>query len=120
MIRRATAVDIQTIYDKKTGKSKTVFSRTNRTNKKVVNLRGKSMNKGNKFHVQQTIVDEIGIKSREYLLPEASVMRLLTQGSTEDLMKNLDKKKDVIVLEKPTKKTKKTIKISKTKKKSKK
>ncbi len=69
----------------------TKFSRTNKTNKATVNIRG--VGKNGKAFVRQTIQNNTGrTYGKDYVLPEDRILELLTRANTHTLMGNLSNK----------------------------
>ena len=67
----------------------TKFSRTNKTDKNLVNISGVS--KQGRSYVRQTVANKYGrVAQKNYVLPEDRIMHLLTKSNTHNLMRNLD------------------------------
>jgi hypothetical protein len=82
----------------KNGSIITKFSRTNQTDKELVNIRG--ISKHGKAYVRQTVVQRSTQHSaqrsalrsahKNYVLPEERIIHLLTKSNTQSLMRNLN------------------------------
>ncbi len=99
----------------------TKFSRTNKTNKELVNISG--ISKQGRAYVRQTVANDHGrVAQKNYVLPEERIMHLLTRSNTHSLMRNLDDRPHLVIEKKspvknsPKKAVKKTVKKSSKKK----
>ncbi len=117
-------IDLSQNYDPRTGKMVKKFSRTNQKGNKIIDMRGFSVN-GDNYFVKQSAKTRNGkVMSRDFIIPENMVMKLLTSPDPFIILDGPSKKKLIPkkpIKKKPSKKKPSTKKkVSKKKKSSKK
>ncbi len=108
-------IDLSQNYDPRTGKMVKKFSRTNQKGNKIIDMRGFSVN-GDNYFVKQSAKTRNGkVMSRDFIIPENMVMKLLTSPDPFIILDGAVPKKPI--KKKPASKKKKPIKKKPSKKK---